>query len=203
MPRQAVRGVIFASGLKRDVFTAGNDIRELYAPQTSRARCAPSCMPDQAVCVTGASCVRGSPWCMCTQPLSPSMQVPRVLGHVQRVPGAPVPHAPGDHGGRQGRLPRRRLLPLHVLRPAHHDAAGALPTGLHQGWAPQTGEAQSMACCACGACFLPSPAVHCVCHFLHFGRQVHKVSCRYLQRSLLVARPICWARAITQKPRHA
>ena len=35
---QAVRGVIFASGLKRDVFTAGNDIKELYAPQTSRSR---------------------------------------------------------------------------------------------------------------------------------------------------------------------
>ena len=36
---QAVRGVIFASGLKRDVFTAGNDIKELYAPQTSKERC--------------------------------------------------------------------------------------------------------------------------------------------------------------------
>lgn len=36
--QQAVRGVIFASGLKRDVFTAGNDIKELYAPQTSRSR---------------------------------------------------------------------------------------------------------------------------------------------------------------------
>ncbi|BDA42694.1 Enoyl-CoA delta isomerase 1, mitochondrial [Coccomyxa sp. Obi] len=35
---QAVRGVIFASGLKRDVFTAGNDIKELYAPQTSMER---------------------------------------------------------------------------------------------------------------------------------------------------------------------
>ena len=30
-----VRGVIFQSGLKRDVFTAGNDIMELYAPNTS------------------------------------------------------------------------------------------------------------------------------------------------------------------------
>lgn len=35
---QAVRGVIFASGLQREVFTAGNDIKELYAPQTSIAR---------------------------------------------------------------------------------------------------------------------------------------------------------------------
>lgn len=34
----SVRGVIFASGLKRDVFTAGNDINELYAPLTSRER---------------------------------------------------------------------------------------------------------------------------------------------------------------------
>ncbi len=33
-----MRGVIFASGLGRDVFTAGNDIKELYAPQTSRSR---------------------------------------------------------------------------------------------------------------------------------------------------------------------
>lgn len=34
----AVRGAIFCSGLKRDVFTAGNDINELYAPLTSHAR---------------------------------------------------------------------------------------------------------------------------------------------------------------------
>lgn len=27
----SVRGVIFLSGVKRDVFTAGNDIKELYA----------------------------------------------------------------------------------------------------------------------------------------------------------------------------
>jgi hypothetical protein len=34
----SVRGLIFASGLKRNVFTAGNDIKELYAPLTSLAR---------------------------------------------------------------------------------------------------------------------------------------------------------------------
>ncbi|KAK9816888.1 hypothetical protein WJX72_006737 [[Myrmecia] bisecta] len=34
----AVRGVIFASGLQRDVFTAGNDFKELYAPSTSADR---------------------------------------------------------------------------------------------------------------------------------------------------------------------
>lgn len=33
-----MRGVIFASGLQREVFTAGNDIKELYAPQTSISR---------------------------------------------------------------------------------------------------------------------------------------------------------------------
>ena len=33
-----MRGVIFQSGLQRDVFTAGNDIMELYAPNTSRER---------------------------------------------------------------------------------------------------------------------------------------------------------------------
>lgn len=33
-----VRGMIFASGLRRDVFTAGNDIKELFAPLTSRER---------------------------------------------------------------------------------------------------------------------------------------------------------------------
>lgn len=33
-----VRGVIFCSGLRRDVFTAGNDINELYAPLTSKER---------------------------------------------------------------------------------------------------------------------------------------------------------------------
>lgn len=33
-----VRGVIFISGIQRDVFTAGNDILELYAPKTSQER---------------------------------------------------------------------------------------------------------------------------------------------------------------------
>lgn len=33
-----IRGVIFQSGLQRDVFTAGNDIMELYAPNTSQER---------------------------------------------------------------------------------------------------------------------------------------------------------------------
>lgn len=33
-----VRGVIFASGLRREVFTAGNDIKELFAPLTSQER---------------------------------------------------------------------------------------------------------------------------------------------------------------------
>lgn len=34
----AVQGVVIASGLQRDVFTAGNDLAELYAPGTSRER---------------------------------------------------------------------------------------------------------------------------------------------------------------------
>lgn len=42
---QRVRGVIFASGLQRQVFTAGNDIKELYAPQTSIARHALAPLP--------------------------------------------------------------------------------------------------------------------------------------------------------------
>lgn len=33
-----MRGVIFTSGLQRDVFTAGNDLAELYAPLTSEER---------------------------------------------------------------------------------------------------------------------------------------------------------------------
>ncbi|KAJ3189873.1 hypothetical protein HDU85_000157 [Gaertneriomyces sp. JEL0708] len=33
-----VRGVIFHSGLSRSIFTAGNDLKELYAPSTSRER---------------------------------------------------------------------------------------------------------------------------------------------------------------------
>jgi len=35
---RSVRGVILQSGLQRDVFTAGNDINELYAPKTSYER---------------------------------------------------------------------------------------------------------------------------------------------------------------------
>lgn len=31
-----VRGVIFQSGLSKDIFTAGNDIKEIYAPLTSK-----------------------------------------------------------------------------------------------------------------------------------------------------------------------
>jgi len=34
----SVSGVIFASGLKRDVFSAGNDIMELHAPKVSSIR---------------------------------------------------------------------------------------------------------------------------------------------------------------------
>jgi 3,2-trans-enoyl-CoA isomerase len=34
----SVRGLIFQSGLKRDVFTAGNDINELFAPKSSAER---------------------------------------------------------------------------------------------------------------------------------------------------------------------
>lgn len=34
----AVRAVVLASGLARDVFTAGNDLSELYAPGTTQAR---------------------------------------------------------------------------------------------------------------------------------------------------------------------
>ena len=33
-----VRGLVIASGLKRDVFSAGNDLGELYAPRTSQQR---------------------------------------------------------------------------------------------------------------------------------------------------------------------
>lgn len=35
---RAVRGLIFQSGLEKDVFTAGNDLLELYAPKTSAER---------------------------------------------------------------------------------------------------------------------------------------------------------------------
>jgi Delta3-Delta2-enoyl-CoA isomerase len=33
-----IRGIIFCSGLKRNIFTAGNDLIELYAPKTSAER---------------------------------------------------------------------------------------------------------------------------------------------------------------------
>lgn len=35
---QSLRGVVIASGLRKDVFTAGNDLKELYAPNTSAER---------------------------------------------------------------------------------------------------------------------------------------------------------------------
>lgn len=39
-----VRGCVIASGLRRDIFTAGQDLREIYAPLTSqeKTRCAAS-----------------------------------------------------------------------------------------------------------------------------------------------------------------
>eukprot|EP01026_Neomeris_dumetosa_P041729 TRINITY_DN3462_c0_g5_i1.p2 TRINITY_DN3462_c0_g5~~TRINITY_DN3462_c0_g5_i1.p2 ORF type:complete len:262 (-),score=30.67 TRINITY_DN3462_c0_g5_i1:277-1062(-) len=35
---KSIESVIFMTGLKRDVFTAGNDLKELYEPTTSQAR---------------------------------------------------------------------------------------------------------------------------------------------------------------------
>jgi Delta3-Delta2-enoyl-CoA isomerase len=35
---KGVRGVVYRSGVKRDVFTAGNDIKELFAPMTNQAQ---------------------------------------------------------------------------------------------------------------------------------------------------------------------
>lgn len=37
---KSISGLIITSGLKRDVFSAGNDLLELYAPKTSQQRCA-------------------------------------------------------------------------------------------------------------------------------------------------------------------
>ena len=34
----ATRGIVFASGLKRDVFTAGNDLKELHVKHTTKAQ---------------------------------------------------------------------------------------------------------------------------------------------------------------------
>jgi hypothetical protein len=54
----SVRGVVFASGLKREVFTAGNDLKELYAPNTSADRCATS---TAALGVRRVPCAGGPP----------------------------------------------------------------------------------------------------------------------------------------------
>ncbi len=46
-----VRGLIFTTGLKRDVFTAGNDLLELYAPRTSAKRYAEFwCTSNRVLC---------------------------------------------------------------------------------------------------------------------------------------------------------
>jgi len=35
---KAVRGIVFSSALTKNVFTAGNDLNELYAPNTSEEK---------------------------------------------------------------------------------------------------------------------------------------------------------------------
>ena len=52
----SVRGLIFASALQRSVFTAGNDIKELYAPGTSFER-SPATLLRHTVVVEGAAWV--------------------------------------------------------------------------------------------------------------------------------------------------
>lgn len=55
----SVRGVVLASGLKRDVFTAGNDLKELYAPNTSAERCAVAAVAG-AVAAGGPAAAAGA-----------------------------------------------------------------------------------------------------------------------------------------------
>ena len=52
-----VRAAIWTSGLERDVFTAGNDIKELYAPNTSLSRCA--AMSYAHACSSGVAALLG------------------------------------------------------------------------------------------------------------------------------------------------
>ena len=128
-PPPQVRGVIFCSGLRRDVFTAGNDIRELYAPLTSaeRYRCGARPRPPPAACrlppilasrlaaslrsllpvaaawtawYKGGSCAPPE-----AAPAHPACTRPlpqRVLGGVQPLPGPPLRLAAG-HPGRHPR----------------------------------------------------------------------------------------------------
>ena len=49
------------------------------------------------------------------------LQVSRLLGDIQCVPGTPILLTFGDNSSYQGRLPCWWLLPLPVLRHAHHD----------------------------------------------------------------------------------
>ena len=112
----AVRGVIFQSGLARDVFTAGNDILELYAPKTSKQRYRRVADMDLLGsvlrgCPAGHALARRRP-----PPPSCPGSPQGVLGHAEPVPVPALCVAAGDRGGHPRRLPSGRLLPGHVLR---------------------------------------------------------------------------------------
>lgn len=51
-----VRGIVLRSGLKKDVFTAGNDIKELYAPMSSAERYRWGQPSPRGPCAASAPC---------------------------------------------------------------------------------------------------------------------------------------------------
>ena len=135
-----VSGVVFASELKKPIFTAGNDINELYAPKTSRERyaqfwrvqtsflCHLLRSPLATVCAIRGACpagVRGVPL----------LRLPRPIrdGHLRTQRGT-ARHPRAEILGQTLRL-HRRGRPQRGTRLAPRDAVdphrGARP-GAHQ-----------------------------------------------------------------------
>ena len=106
----AVRGVVFASGVTRDVFSAGNNINELYAPLTSkeRYRCGGGGGWGGAGARGGGEAnVSFCPTGGCSQYTRHCglLVLQGVLGGEQPLPGSPLRLA-ARHGGRHPRWVR-------------------------------------------------------------------------------------------------
>ncbi len=135
-----VRGVIFTSGLAREIFTAGNDLAELYAPKTSLERYTEFWTVSttflarllRSPLVTVSDRCEAHPLpLVCCFGLFLSSQGRSIIFCSTEARGqlkatckpSCKPLIPSYHvgGGDPGRLSRRRLLPVAVLRLPHHD----------------------------------------------------------------------------------
>lgn len=121
-----VRGILLRSGLKRDVFTAGNDIKELYAPMTSgeRYKCG-SVDLEVVFFIWGVDDADVGVWPGGRDNTGYIYFIPLLLqgllAELKQISGSAVRLPSGHCRCHSGRVPCWRLLHLHGLRLPHHD----------------------------------------------------------------------------------